>query len=235
MAACETFAQTPPEFDTASVKPNAAHQTNGEGRPRSAVNATPGYLVMQNSSLSQLIQWAYNVPQFQVSGPSWIETERYDISARAATPAPASELRLMLQTLLKERFRLALHREAKELPGYAVVVGKGGPKMRESTTEGDPVMKPNRAIMTAERVTMTWFAETLTNPLRAPVVDKTGLTGRYDFTLDISKYVSPDAGPDTMMSALMECLQQELGLKIEPRKLPLEILVVEHAEKSPGN
>jgi uncharacterized protein (TIGR03435 family) len=236
IAVCEGFGQTPPAFETASVKPNVAHEVNGEGRPRASVNATPGYLSVQNSTLSQLIQWAYNVQAFQVSGPSWIDSERYDVSAKAAGPASKEQLRLMLQTLLKERFQLALRRETKELPGYALVVAKGGPKLRESTTEGEPATKQNRAIMTAERVTMPWFAETLTNPLRSPVIDKTGLSGRYDFTIDISKYVTPSSTPDEMTAGLSECLQQELGLRVEARKLPLEMLVVEHAEKMPvGN
>jgi uncharacterized protein (TIGR03435 family) len=88
--------------------------------------------------------------------------------------------------------------------------------------------------MTAEHVTMSWFASTLTNPLRSPVVDMTGLTGRYDFTIDISKYATPNTPPADMPAALAECLQQELGLKVEARKLALDVLVVDHAEKSPA-
>jgi uncharacterized protein (TIGR03435 family) len=227
------LAQTPPTFETASVKLNVTHEVNGEGRPRASLNATPGYLTAQNSTLSQFIQWAYNVQVFQVSGPSWIDTERYDLSAKASGPAPKEQLRLMLQGLLQERFHLVLRRDTKDLPGYALVVAKGGPKLHESSSEGDPVMKPNRAIMTAERVTMAWFAETLTNPLRSPVVDKTGLSGRYDFTIDISKYATPSTPPEEMAGALAECLQQELGLRVEARKLPLEILLVERAERTP--
>ena len=153
IAACEGFGQQSPAFDAASVKPNTSHPVNGEGRPRTAVNASPGSLNLQNMTLSQCIQWAYNVPGFQVTGPSWIESERYDIVAKAAGPAPNDQLRLMLQTLLKERFKLTFHRDRKDLPGYALLVAKGGPKLHESATEGEPVFKPNRAIMTAERMT----------------------------------------------------------------------------------
>ena len=228
------FSQAPAAFETASVKPNAAHEVNGEGRPRASVNATPGYLAIQNSTLSQCIQWAYNVSAFQVAGPSWIDSERYDISARASGPAGKEQLRPMLQSLLLDRFHLALHRETRDVPGYALVVAKGGPRLRESATDGEPSMKPNRAIMTAERITMAWFAETLTNPLRSAVVDQTGLTGRYDFTIDISKYVNPGSSPEEMLDGLSECLQHELGLKVEARKLPLEVLVVDRAEKTPS-
>src|SRR5262252_3570945 len=141
MAAYGVLGQTAPELDTASVKMNAIHEVNGEGRPRSAINATPGYLTAQNATLSQYIQWAYNVQTFQVSGPAWIDSERYDISARSQGPAPKEQLRLMLQALLKDRFQLTLHRETKDMAGYALVVAKGGPKLHESTGEGEPVMK----------------------------------------------------------------------------------------------
>src|SRR5438874_7224626 len=88
ITAFESFGQTSPAFEAASVKRNVSHEVNGEGRPRGSINASPGYLVVQNSTLSQCIQWAYGVSAFQVSGPSWIENERFDISAKAAGPVP---------------------------------------------------------------------------------------------------------------------------------------------------
>jgi uncharacterized protein (TIGR03435 family) len=236
IAACNGFGQSAPVFETASVKVNVTHEANNEGRPRASLRTTPGFFTAQNSTLSQFIQWAYNIQAFQVAGPSWVDTERYDISAKAPGPAPNEQLRLMLQTLLKERFHLALRRDTRELPGYALIVAKNGPKLRSSTTDGEPAMKPNRSILTAERATMSWLADVLTNPLRSPVVDMTGLDGRYDFTIDMAKYVNPGMGPDDMAAGLTECLQQELGLKVEPRKLRLEVLIIEHAEKIPvGN
>jgi uncharacterized protein (TIGR03435 family) len=236
IASCAGLGQTPPEFETATVKPNVTHEVNGEGRPRGSINASPGYLAVQNSTLSQCLQWAYNLSAFQVTGPGWIETERYDIAARAGAAAGKEQLRVMLQRLLTERFKLEFHRESKELPGYALLVIKGGPKLRESASEGEPSMKQNRAILTVERMPLQAFADTLTNPLRSPVVDMTGLTGRYDFTIDLSKYVTPSSTPDQMMDGLSECLRVELGLRVEARKLPLEILVVDRASKVPeGN
>jgi len=234
IAACRSFGQTPPAFDAASVKPNVNHEVNNEGRPRASVSATPGSLRLQNSTLSECIQWAYNIQGYQVSGPGWIENERFDIAAKAADAAPSQQLRLMLQTLLNERFKLTFHRETRQLPGYALQVAKGGPKLHESTTEGEPTMKPNRAVMVTERMTMARFAEILMQPLHSPVADLTALKGRYDFTIDISKYVTPDTGPDGMIAGLTDCLREELGLRIEARKLPLEMLVIDHAEKTPS-
>jgi uncharacterized protein (TIGR03435 family) len=230
IAASAALGQTP-AFDVASVKATVNGEVNGEGRPRGSINATPGYFAGQNSTLSQYIQWAYNVPPYQISGPAWLDDDRFDISARAAGPAAREDLRLMLQALLAERFKLAIRRDRKELPGYALVVAKGGPKLHESTTEGEPMMKPNRAIMTTERMPMAQFAQILMQPVGSPVADMTGLTGRYDFTIDISKYVTPSSNPEEMKAGMLECLRQELGLTLEPRKLPLEILVVDHVEK----
>ena len=233
LAASRGFGQAPPAFETASVKPNITHEVNGEGRPRGYIKDSPGSLIVQNTTLSQCIQWAYNLPAYRVSGPSWLDTERFDIQAKGVGPAPKEQLRLMLQRLLKERFQLAFHRESKELPGYALVVAKGGPKLRESVSEGEPATKMNGPIVTHERVTMAWFAERLTNSQGGPVVDQTGLSGRYDFTFDMSKYVTPTSSPDEMRAGLSDCLREELGLKIEFRKLPLDVLVVDNAEKTP--
>jgi len=225
--------QTPPAFDAASVKPNVEHQANGEGHPIAFINPSPGSLRVQNSTLKECIQWAYNVQESQVSGPSWMESERFDIVAKSAGEAPIEQLRLMLQTLLRERFKLALHRERKELPGYALLVDKGGPKLHETAAEGDPVMKMNGPMMTAQRMSMSRFVEILNQQLRNPVVNLTGLNGRYDFAVDISKYVTPDMAPADMNAAFFVLVRQELGLRIEARKLPLDVLVVDHAEKTP--
>lgn len=179
------------------------------------------------------IQWAYSVSSYQVSGPSWIDSERYDISARAAGPAPEAQLRLMLRPLLSERFRLKFHRDTKTLQGYALLVAPNGPKLRESTSGGEPEMKMNRSIVVAQAMPMEQFVRLVMRSARGPVVDLTGLTERYDFTFDLAKYVTPDTPPDDMFAALCQALQQEFGLRVEARKLPLEVLVLDRAEKAP--
>jgi uncharacterized protein (TIGR03435 family) len=233
ISASAGFGQTALSFEAASVKPNVHGEVNGEGHPRSTIQASTASLTARNASLSECIQWAYNVSPWQVAGPSWMDAERLDIDAKAAGPVSKEQLRGMLQTLLAERFRLKFHRESKELPGYALVAAKGGPKMRESATEGEPVMKPNRTMMVAERMTMARFSEILAGPLHSPVADMTGLTGRYDFSIDIARYVTPASTPEEMIASLSLCLQEELGLKVEARKLPLEVLAIDHAEKTP--
>src|SRR5580704_333919 len=99
------FGQTAPAFEAAFVKPNIEHQADGEGHPIAFIKPSPGSLRVQNSTLKECVQWAYNVPGAQVSGPSWIGSERFDIVARSGSSAPIEQLRLMLQALLKERFK----------------------------------------------------------------------------------------------------------------------------------
>src|SRR5215831_17852210 len=124
---------TPAAFDVASVK---ASQPSGRESRRERIEAVPGSLIMGNVRFQTAIRWAYHVQDYQVSGPSWIGDQRYDIVAKAATPAPEIELRQMLRTLLAERFQLAIHRQTREMQAYVVVIGKGGHKMTESKTEG---------------------------------------------------------------------------------------------------
>ena len=190
---------------------------------------------MRNVSLKSAIRWAWHVMDFQVSGSDWLGTERYDIMAKAAGAAPDAELRLMMQRLLADRFKVALHKQTKEMSAYALVVGKGGPKFTESKTEGEPMLAPDQKTMrvVVQRTPLSQLVEMLSNVLRTPVVDMTGLQGRYDITLELAKYIPDRSSPDLMdpVSIITRGLQEELGLKIEPRKLPLDLLIIEHAEK----
>ncbi|SPE40254.1 conserved hypothetical protein [Candidatus Sulfopaludibacter sp. SbA3] len=142
----------------------------------------------------------------------------------------------MLQTLLAERFKLAFHRETKELSVYALVVAKGGPNLKESDREGESTTKtdPKRPGSggTQTRTSMAQFADLLDGCCGLPVVDLTGLKGRYDFTLDISSYMVRDQVLDTP-GVVSEALQKQLGLNIVERKILIEMMVVDHAEKIP--
>jgi uncharacterized protein (TIGR03435 family) len=194
---------------------------------------------MRGVSLKTAIRWAYHVLDYQVSGPDWIGFQRYDIAAKAAEPVTEDQLRQMLQTLLAERFKVALHRQTKELPAYVLVVGKNGPKVHKSTTEGESSIQPDRARMTVavQRTPISQLVEVLATVLRAPVLDETGLRGNYDITVNLAKYIPTDrlAGdpPLDPFALIMTGLQEELGLKLESRKVQLELVVVDRAEKIP--
>lgn len=223
-------------FDVASVR--ASQGGRGEGSRRENIQASPGSLNMRNVSLKSAIRWAYHVMDYQVSGPDWLGFDRYDIAAKAAGPVPEDQMRTMLQALLAERFKLTLHRETKELPAYLLVVAKGGIKFHESQiTEGEPVLNADKGSMTVELkgVTATQFVEMLSNILHAPVINNTGLAGRYDAKINVSKYIPDGSSKEAFdpISTILTGLQEELGLKVESKKVPLDLLIIEHAEKVP--
>src|ERR1700676_1439192 len=127
-------------FDVPSIKPS---KLSGEGRNRESIVANPGTLIMHNVTLRSALQWAYRMKEYQVSGPAWIGDERYDISAKAAEPVGDEQLHAMLQNLLADRFKMALHREKRELPVYVLLVAKNGPKLAAGNPDGKSVLQPN--------------------------------------------------------------------------------------------
>src|SRR5581483_10438235 len=116
--------QSKSAFEVASVRPSPVANSGGEGARRESIQADPGALSMRNVSLSSSIQWAYDVRPYQISGPDWLRDQRYDIAAKADHPVKTEQLRLMLQTLLADRFQLALHHHTRDLPAFVLLVGK---------------------------------------------------------------------------------------------------------------
>ncbi len=228
-------------FEVASVKPSLIGRAGGEGSRREKVDHTPGSLTMRNVSMKSAIQWAYGVKNYQVSGPGWIETERYDIAGKAAGEVSEDQLRLMLQTLLADRFKVNFHREEKVLAIYALTVGKGGPKFKESATQGEMAVQPGgrgRFTGAVQRITMAQAADFLSQaPLGRPVVDDTGLKGRYDISIDVGAYLANEAQIKEMQAdptqLIFTVIEEQLGLKLESRKSPVQLIVVDSAEKVP--
>ncbi len=229
--------QTPPApaaFDVASVKPS---RIVGPGGRRERIETAPGSLIMGNVRFVSVVRWAYHVFEYQVSGPGWIGDERYDVVAKAGSPVSEYELRQMLQTLLVERFQLAIHRQTKEMSAYVVTVGKNGHKMQESKTEGPMKVTPNGLMVTVERADLDEAAAMLSQPLQAPVVNMTGLKGRWDFKADAAPYMTPEVmnakGLPDVIGVGITALQEQLGLKLESKRVPVEMIVVDRAEKTP--
>jgi uncharacterized protein (TIGR03435 family) len=223
-----------PAFEAASVR-QSNHAANGD---EVHVESAPGSLTIRGVSLRFCIEWAYSVPPFQVDAPAWLSDDGFDIVAKASAPVDDVQLRLMLRTLLTERFGLKVHTTRKELPVYALTLAPGGPKFKTSTTEGSPSFgNDGRANMTAKRVSMSEFASKISEPLGRPVVDATGLKGRYDIQINVTSYMSePPAkgGELDVMSLLFTALQKQLGVKLVSRKDTVDVLVVDHAEKLPA-
>jgi uncharacterized protein (TIGR03435 family) len=233
LASCVLLAQETATlaFDVASVKPNRT----GEGNTHVGHNG--GTLTVTNATLKYCILRAYGVADAQVSGPAWLDTERYDIVAKAAADATNDQHQLRLRTLLAERFKLAVHREAKEASVYALVVMKNGPKIKKEAlgNGGDGDIASNRGHMTAKAASMNHLAVFLAGPRAAlgrAVINETGLDGGYSFTLDWTPEGINPSGPDSPPPILV-ALQEQLGLKVETRKAPVEILFIDHVEKLP--
>lgn len=240
------------QFDVASVKSKPKAPANPDAGPRppfpfspleaveDKITTSPLTLTMRDVTLHACIKWAYGVQDSQVFGPDWLTVDRFDITAKAPSPVPVAQLRLMLQSLLADRFQLTLHHDSRTISGYAMVVGKDGPKLTASDTEGGPEIH-GRLRIEAHRYTMENLAVLLSKSLEAYVADQTGMKGPFDFTIDITKFFSVDTpvlrteSTAVMASAFDRALQQQLGLKLVARKAPAEVLVIDHAGKPTGN
>ena len=236
LAAVSCFAQRP-AFEVASVRPSpdAGNSLNELDDGRQIVQTSPGSLTIRGGSLLVCIEWAYGIAPYQIEGPAWLKDAGFDIVAKAAQPVDDDRLRLMLRTLLADRFDLKTHPERKEMQVYELTLTKGGPKFHESTTEGSPMFaSPGKGAVVGERATMSEFAEKISEALGRPVLDATGLKGRYDIHLDTSAYMATAGdGRVDAMSFLFNALQQQLGVKLESRKDTPEVLVVDSVEKTP--
>jgi uncharacterized protein (TIGR03435 family) len=231
LAAGWAQAPAPAEFEVASVK-LTQHGRTVEGSSHSTVgNTDQGSFSATNATLQMLLVWAYDVKDYQISGPDWLNSEdaRYDITAKSPAGVPSRQMPAMLQSLLVERFKLALHRETRTLPIYELVIAKSGPKIHEVASDGHSnSTRMGEGRLTATHVTMTDLAVQLSRHLGRAVIDQTGLKGAFDFTLD---YAADDA--DTSRPSIFTALQEQLGLRLEATKGPVEVLVVDRAERIP--
>jgi uncharacterized protein (TIGR03435 family) len=248
------FAQTPerPRFEVASVKP-----TNGIG-PVSG-GAGIGSASEHNETVRFLLWFSYRVQPFQITGgPRWIDTDHFDIEARAEDRnAGPDQIRLMLQSLLEDRFHLKLHRQMRQSSIYALVVAKGGPKIELSADQtsadvngpsppGSPL--PNHGAirlgagsLLANAVRLSFFCQMLSQRMDRLVVDRTNLSGRYDFLLQWNpgpgetRNEAPAAPDIESRPSIFTAIQEQMGLKLESARGPVEVLVVDHIEKPTEN
>jgi uncharacterized protein (TIGR03435 family) len=225
-----------PAFEVASVKMHPAGD-NGIVFP----DLKDGTFTARNVSMRMLLRAAYELGESRITGPDWLDSDRYDLLARAPQGVPDSELMPMLQALLKDRFHLAVHREMKEMPVFDMVVAKGGLKIWPYDP-ARPVPKPPlpahvTSAMVASNgvVTMPQLAIRLTLSAGRPVLDKTGLEGRYGFFLFYTMLTaqSDDAAAGSGPPDFFAAVEQQLGLRLDPKKESIEILVVDRADRTP--
>jgi uncharacterized protein (TIGR03435 family) len=203
-------------------------------------------LVTSNATLKQLVLAAYQLMDFQVTGgPDWVEFDGFDIDAKGANPkATQEQFRQMIQTLMADRFQLKFHFANKEMPVYALVVAGNRPKLVEAKGDSPEVgMRNGRGLMTGVKATMAMLASALSRPLQRIVIDETGLKGGYTFKLQFVPEENPTrpggdgAEPSTAIDGptLFRPLREQLGLALKPSKGPVEVLVIDRAEKPTPN
>ncbi len=234
------FASTPlwlcaqPAFEVASIRPSGPGGAALEITPGGRFNAT-------HVSLRALLKYAYGVRDFQIAQPpSWFDSQRYDIVAKSETDVPEESIKEMLQNLLADRFQLKFHRDPKEMQAYVLTVSKNGAKMTPvNTPEPGRVSRKGMGLIAGTHATAAQLAESLSDValngryiLDRPVLDRTGLSGVYDFTLTWTPETST---PDLSGPSLFTALQEQLGLKLETQKAQVEILVIDHVEKASAN
>ncbi len=225
-----------PAFEVASVKLNTS--------VHSVINTKfgPDSVRFTNTPLRNLIEYGYQLKDYQLlGGPAWINSDGWDIDARAAHPASMSEKSEMMGTLLADRFQLRFHQEMRQLPVYRLVVAKGGPKLaqaREQDAEHRWGTTPGPGFLRMSGASMEEFAYWLSTQLNQPIIESTGLTGRYDLKLewaDDSQPSGPDATAEAPRMSIFAAVEYQLGLKLESTKGPVEVLIIDHVEKPSGN
>jgi uncharacterized protein (TIGR03435 family) len=259
--------QTPPRFEVASVRPSTSADR------RTLFNmfnlASGGQFTASNVTVKSLLRMAYGIKDFQIAGgPSWTGSDLFDVAAKPDGPVKPDQFGLMLQSLLADRFGLVVRRETKDMPVYALVVDKNGPKFKDAH-ESDPVIPqlrdrpdlPNaggrragvsiirRGRLTTQMTNMTGLAANLANIVGRTVIDKTGLAGMYDLMLEWSPDENQVANfqsigvpesfgappPDWQGPTLFTALEEQLGLKLESQKAPVEMFQIERVERPTEN
>lgn len=221
----------PVRFEVASIKPSASDATGGTLAP------LPNGVQGTNVPLRILVGWAYDVRSYQIDGgPDWISRERFDVNARAAGATPVDDLRRMLRGLLAERFRLVTHSESKEMPVWALVRsrrdGALGPSLRPCV--GD-CSKPGGSLnsnLGRLRLTGMPIAQVVSlfpSLVGGPVVDRTGLTGTYDIELEWAPEATPEVASER--PTIFTAVQEQLGLRLETSRGPVQMLVIDRAER----
>ena len=231
-------------FEVASIKPvKPGAEFGGTIKPKPAGQ---GYNV-EGAPVKLMINLMYKVPMKQITGgPGWLDTDLWDIEAKADHSYNLDDLHTMFQNLLADEFKLKFHKEIREGPVYALMVDKAGSKMKINESPQDyeiPIGGGKDGVLIGKRVPMQYLCYFLTRALQdeRPVIDKTGLDKNYDFTLSFAPELPPNFPKDNLPPGFLDrpsifiALKEQLGLKLEPQKGPVEYYVIDHVEKPEAN
>jgi len=229
------------KFDAASVKPFDPAKARAEAKRR-IFTLTPGGVTAYGVTLKEVIAAAYGVKDYQIAGPSWLTSEGFEIIAKTAAPATDDQLRVMLQDLLADRFRLVSHREQRELPVYALLAGKKTSALQEAKADAEAKLTFQNGGFRFQNYSMGRFAEYLTRMrgINRPVLDLTGMEGIYNFAIVFADSADPAEVKMAVERALTDdsilaVVGSQLGLKIESRKMPQDMLIIDGIERPTAN
>ena len=224
--------QSKPAYDVAAIKPNLT------GSGNSQTHGTKGQIVFVNQSLRRYIERAWNVATIQIAAPDWLGSLNFDITAKYPPDASPEDRQIMLQTLLEDRFKLTIHHETKEMPGYALVQAKGGIKLHPVEKTGASSSNSNGGriqTLKATNIPMSFLADFIGRQLGQAVVDKTAAPGVYDLEL---RWTNDDQIPTDPAAesapSLFTAIQETLGLRLQAEKVPVDMIVVDHIEREPS-
>jgi uncharacterized protein (TIGR03435 family) len=226
------------QFEVVSIRPITVEDIN----QRSVQGQPGGRMRFVGMPLSTFIMPAYDVWSFQiVGGPSWIETDGWDITAQAEGiqgRLTREQLSPRLRAMLEDRFQLKTHRETKQLPGYSLAADDHGPKLQPNT-DGKVSTGSSKDTLNAKKVNMQWFAAFLIQKLGVTVVDETGLKGEYDFILhwspESTQLASPDDPFGSKYPSIFTAVREQLGLRLIKRTVPTELLVIDSVQRPSPN
>jgi uncharacterized protein (TIGR03435 family) len=221
------FGQSAPSFEVSSIRLSPAWQPGmTEG-----VSLDGSRLSSSRNPLRGLILSAYNIPYWRLTGePTWVDSDAYDIVGTFPPNTSPDTVKLMLQTLFADRFKMTVHRETRDAPVYALVVGKDGPKLK-AAVDGKYSARNNGGHLELRHASIASFATYLVAAADRPVVAMTGLDGYFDINLDWR----PDNASDDQRPSIYTAVQEQLGLKLEPRKSPVEFIIIDHIERPSEN
>ena len=233
--ATSQLAPGPTEFEVASIRPVEPHSIEElqRGIGAASVSHFPANLfTADNMPLGVIIQIAFGVDGNRIIGkPDWVDSQLWQISAKVDGDAMLSgeQMRPLLQKLLQQRFDLTAHRESRSVAGFALVVAKGGTKLQGSKDGEKPFFYILSNGVEGRATSMVTLAAVLERPSGRPVIDKTGIAGKYD----IKVHYAPADDPKSDLPDLFTAVQEQLGLKLESQKVPVDYLVIDHVERTP--
>jgi uncharacterized protein (TIGR03435 family) len=233
-----------PAFEVATIKQDEQISVEDvvSGKARLGATIDASQMSLRYASLASIIIRAYRIQTYQLTAPDWTRTQPYfDILAKIPEGNTKEQVPEMLQTLLRDRFKLAVHRDTKDIPAYVLLVGKNGPKLKEAAAGAPPAFRmttrPGGVFHFEMTSSMPDFAQALVTYVGRPVFDRTDLKGRYEIAMDVTRENPQDnpgaaPAPQSQGTEFVSAVEQ-LGLKLDARKEPVEMIVVDHVEKIP--